>query len=115
MEQREKIARIVQAIQSKKGFDVVTIDVSERASVCDAFVVGSANNANQTAAIADKIVEDLEKAGEPPVRVEGGRGAKWIALDFSSVIVHVFEKETREDYRFEDLWNDGTNLERILS
>ena len=109
MDAREKAQAIAEAIRSKKGFDIVILDVRERAGICDYFVVGSANNVMQTGAVAEKIAEDLEKKGEAPLRTEGARGSKWIGLDFSDVIVHVFERNTREEYRFEALWEDGTN------
>ncbi len=106
----EKTERIIQAMKDKKAFDIVTIDVSERTSVCDYFVVASANNVIQTHAIAEKIDEDLAKEGENALRIEGGRGAKWVAMDYSDVIVHVFEKETRKEYNIEMLWNSGLNM-----
>lgn len=106
----EKTERIIQAMKDKKAFDIVTIDVSERTSVCDFFVVASANNVIQTHAIAEKIDEDLAKEGENALRIEGGRGAKWVAMDYSDVIVHVFEKETRKEYNIEMLWNSGLNM-----
>lgn len=112
MDAKQKVDRIKESIRSKKGFDLVTLDLTGRSAVCDWFVVASANNVMQTGAIAEKIAEDLEKLGEAPVRTEGARGAKWIAMDFSDVIVHVFERETRGEYRLEELWNDGTNLVR---
>ena len=106
----EKTERIIQAMKDKKAFDIVTIDVSERTSVCDYFVVASANNVIQTHAIAEKIDEDLAKEGENALRIEGGRGAKWVAMDYSDVIVHVVEKETRKEYNIEMLWNSGLNM-----
>ena len=106
----EKTERIIQAMKDKKAFDIMTIDVSERTSVCDYFVVASANNVIQTHAIAEKIDEDLAKEGENALRIEGGRGAKWVAMDYSDVIVHVFEKETRKEYNIEMLWNSGLNM-----
>ena len=110
VETAEKIERILKAMKDKKAFDIVTIDVNGRTSVCDFFVVASANNVIQTHAVAEKVEEDLAKEGESALRVEGGRGAKWIAMDYSDVIVHVFEKETRAEYNIERLWNTGDNL-----
>ena len=112
MNASQKAECIVRAMKEKKAFDIVTIDVSDRTSVCDYFVIASANNVIQTHAVAEKIEEDLAKAGEEVLRTEGGRGAKWVAMDFSDVIVHVFEKETRKEYNIETLWNSGLNLRR---
>ena len=34
---------------------------------------------------------------------------RWIVLDYSSVIVHIFHPEEREYYNIERLWTDGSN------
>lgn len=35
---------------------------------------------------------------------------KWIAVDYGSVIVHIFYEEMREFYQLERLWSDGSNI-----
>lgn len=35
----------------------------------------------------------------------------WILLDFGSVLVHLFQKDQREYYNLERLWNDAQQLD----
>ena len=41
------------------------------------------------------------------VKVIEGRATGWILLDYGSVIVHVFQQESREYYNLERLWTDA--------
>lgn len=100
---------IVEAIQDKKGHNIVSLDLRElEGTICDAFVVCNADSTTQVDAIADGVVEALEeKLGEKPRRVEGKTNAAWIAIDYVDVMVHVFLTPLRDYYRLEQLWADA--------
>ena len=53
----------------------------------------------------------LEQKGERPHNVEGYKSENWIVLDYSDVIVHIFNEETREFYKLEQLWADGEQVD----
>ena len=61
--------------------------------------------------LADVCEKALKDAGEPPHHVEGHRGGTWILLDFSSVVVHIFNEEAREFYDLERLWSDAAPVD----
>lgn len=103
------ISAIVEAIQDKKGHNIVSLDLSKlEGTICDAFVICNADSTTQVDAIADGIVEELEeKLGEKPRRVEGKTNAAWIAVDYVDVMVHIFLTPLREYYQLEQLWADA--------
>lgn len=103
------IENIVEAIQDKKGHNIVSLDLSGlEGTICDAFVVCNADSTTQVDAIADGVVEALEeKLGEKPRRVEGKTNAVWVAVDYVDVMVHVFLTPLRDYYRLEQLWADA--------
>ena len=47
------------------------------------------------------------QADVKPLHREDTRDGSWELLDYGSVVVHVFQPETREYYRLEALWNDA--------
>jgi len=49
----------------------------------------------------------MEEAGYKALHKEGYREARWILLDYGSVVAHVFVDEDRRFYNLEQLWADA--------
>ncbi len=103
------IKTIVEAIQDKKGKNVCTLDLTGiGTSICDHFVICNADSTPAVLAIADNIEEEmLVKCNTKVLRQQGKENAFWIIMDFSDIVVHIFQTEYREFYRLEDLWADA--------
>ena len=103
------IDTIVSAIQDKKGKNIISLDLTGfDGAICSHFVVCNADSTTQVDAISNSIEEKVfEVMKEWPVRVEGRQNAFWVAMDYSDVIVHIFQTELRDYYRLEELWADA--------
>ncbi|HAM15563.1 MAG TPA: ribosome silencing factor [Eggerthellaceae bacterium] len=96
------------AADEKKATDIVVQNVGEIISVTEYFVIVTAANNRQVNAIVDAIEEaERLQAHIKPLHREETRDGSWELLDYGSVVVHVFQPETREYYRLEALWNDA--------
>ncbi len=104
-----EIRTIVEAMQDKKAKNVVSMDLkSLGTSICDYFVICNADSTPNVLAIADNIEEEMiVKCNRKVVRMQGKENAFWIILDYSNIVVHIFQTEYREFYRLEDLWADS--------
>ena len=107
MESRELLDFCVKKAAERKAADILSMDLSKLSLVCDYFLLLSTNNKRHCQAIADFLREELTKAGETPLRVEGYHEGGWILLDCGSVVVHVFHEEERRYYNLERLWGDA--------
>lgn len=94
------------ALDSKKAMDLQAIKISDLTIITDFFLLATATSSTHVRALADEVEEMLSRAGVEPNRIEG-RSTGWILLDYGSVVVHVFDKKSREFYQLERLWNDG--------
>ena len=113
MTSKEKCLTICNILSSKKAGNIVYIDVAEKTSLCDYFIVCSGRSTTQGTALAENLEETLEKEhGEIPRRKEGVREGRWAVVDYADVIVHIFSDEERDFYNLERLWENGKNIVR---
>ncbi len=99
--------KIVEALEEKKAKDVKSIDISEITVISDYFVICSGTSTTHIKALADEVEVKMEEINVELLRKEGYNSARWILLDFNSVVVHIFHEEDREFYNLERLWSDG--------
>ncbi len=99
--------KAVRAAAAVKAEDLLAIDVSRHLPFADVFVLASGSSERQVLAIAERVEEELSKAGDRVVRKEGTRQGRWVLLDFNEIIVHVLHQDERAFYALERLWKDG--------
>lgn len=107
--QRQTAEKICALLSSKKAEDILIIDVAEKTTLCDYFVIASGHSSTQVRALCDHVEEKLSEEGLEPRRTEGTREGRWGVLDYGDVIVHIFNDESRLFYHLERLWEDGGN------
>ena len=113
MNPKELAIRIADILEDKKAGNILVLDVAHLTSVTDYFVICSARNTVQVGTLAEDVEEKLmEEEGLEVRRREGYREARWVVLDYASVVVHVFHEQEREYYNIERLWMDGSNVLR---
>ena len=107
---KSRVHLAVGAALDKKAFDLNVLAVGELTSIADYFILASAGNERQAAAIADSVEENLrEKLKVKPLLVEGTMPGRWVLLDYGDFIFHIFTEETRRFYGLERLWGDAPN------
>ena len=109
IESRVRVA--VAAALDKKAFDLDVLSVGALTSIADYFILASASNERQAAAISDAVADQLkQQLGIRPLLIEGTTPGRWILLDFGDFIVHIFTEDVRRFYGLERLWGDAPNV-----
>ena len=106
--------RIVDVASDKKAADIVLLRTAEITTMADYFVIASGRSETQVQALSKAIVDELRDEGIKPIGVEGRSSARWVLLDYGSVIVHLFAPEEREYYGLERLWSTATEVVRLV-
>jgi len=94
----------------KKAENVIILDLEDRSSVADFFVVCSGFSDRQVAAIADFISDEARKSGSKVYAEEGMHDGRWALIDLGAVIIHVFQDHLRDFYSLESLWGDAPRI-----
>ena len=103
------IDAIVEGVQRKKGEQIIDLDLTKLDNTeCDHFIICHGNSNTQVDAIARSVEETVaEETGEKAIHTDGYRNSEWILLDYSDIMVHIFQKELRGHYDLESLWADA--------
>ncbi|MEZ6134292.1 MAG: ribosome silencing factor [Pirellulaceae bacterium] len=108
-----EIARAaVKAAAENRGQDIILLDLTGQTSLFDFFVIASGSSRRQLAAMSSEIDRVLKyDFGEIKLSLGGYEESRWIVLDYGSLVVHLFDEETRKFYDLESLWADGEQID----
>ena len=109
-DEAESVAKkIASILDSKKAMDVKIVNVHEKTILADFFVFATGTSTTQVNSLADEVEFKLKtEDGIEPLRVEGAGSGSWVLVDYGSIIVHVLGVQSKEFYKLEKLWADGT-------
>ena len=95
------------ALEDKKGEDILVLDIREVAPLADYFVICSGTSDRMVDALVDAVQRAVKTKHKISPRIEGAPGDGWILADYGDVIVHIFSPSKRTFYRLEELWKQG--------
>ena len=103
----ELLKEIIEALESVKAEELISLDVKEKSSITDFLVIATGASTAHLKGLADKVHFDLKKKGVQPLGVEGMVQGDWLLLDYNDIIVHLFTSERRAEVKMEDLFENG--------
>ena len=110
MESQNIVKIAANALNGKKARQLKALKIDALTTLADYFVIATATSSTHVRALADEVEEKLKEASLEPHHIEG-RTTGWIALDYESVIVHVFTPNEREFYNLDSMWSDATEVD----
>lgn len=91
-----------------RGTDLVVLDMREQTPIFDYFVIATGTSRRQLHAMSEEIDHTLEDdLKDKRMAIEGYDESRWIVLDYGTVVIHLFDEETRSFYSLENLWADA--------
>lgn len=98
-------------LEERKAEDIVLLDLRPDTILTDFFVICTGNSDRQIRALVDYVRQELkEKAGKLPYNVEGTPESGWMLMDYSNVVVHIFNAEQRDYYDLQSLWGSVAHV-----
>lgn len=101
-------------LEDMKAVDVQVIDVRNKTSITDYFIVATGTSDRHVKSCAETVVFKAKQTGEIPLGQEGFTEGEWALIDLNGVVVHVMQARVRDFYQIERLWNvDITEAEKL--
>ena len=97
---------LINALENAKAKNIVEMDVRAYAPPFDTVIIVSGTSSRHIYSIAHKVLDELKvdhKIASNHLEID--KDCTWALLDYSSVIVHILQEETRQFYNLEQLWD----------
>ena len=94
-----------------KGSDILVLDLREITPLFDYFVIATGTSRRQLHTLAEETDAALRAEGDTRIGIEGYEASKWIVQDYGDIMIHVFDPDTRDYYKLEELWGDAKKVD----
>lgn len=101
------------ALEDKKGEDILLLDIHEVSSFADYFVICTGTSDRMLDALSDAALAAARQQHGARGRVEGNAQSGWLLVDFGALVLHLFSPARRDYYQLETLWNQGKVVLRL--
>lgn len=113
MEPKQLANSIIEVLEDNKAENIVLLDLEKISNITSLFVICTGSSDRMIEALADEVIDKIRENHKIKTKPMGESSSGWVIVDYGSVIVHCFTRDTREFYDLEDLWKDGKVLVRI--
>ena len=94
------------------GTDILVLDMSQHTAIFDYFVIATGTSRRQLHAISEDVDRVLEnELNDKRMNIDGYDDSKWIVLDYGTVVIHLFDEDTRKFYSLESLYADAKQVD----
>jgi len=104
LDHKESVKKIIEWAADKKAESIIHLDVKGKTDFTDSIIICNGTAELHIKAIADHILQNAKENNIQPLSVEGMNTASWILIDLADIIVHIFNSETRNYFKIEDLY-----------
>ena len=102
---------IVAVLLEKQALDVRLYCVKDESSITDYYVNASGKSGTHLSSLADDVSYMTDCKGRAADHIEGRSGNSWYLIDYTDVIVNIFDKPSREFYNFDRLMPEAGRVD----
>ena len=105
----EKAISIAKILEDYKGENVVVLDLSEKNTFTDYFIIASSSSVSYSKGLEKHVIEEAEKLDLKEVKKisKSSDGDEWKLIDLGEIVVHIMTPLARKFYELEKLWYDA--------
>ena len=107
----EKAQAIYMSLYNKKARNIKVFVAKGKTEITDFVVIATGTSSTHVKALAGEVEYQMDLRDVKVDNFEGRDNGAWIVLDYSSVMVHVMSRESREFYDLEKLFDGAEELD----
>ncbi len=108
---RHLTQKIIGVLKKNGGINILGFDLSNDNQITDFSIITSTQSKRANTSLANQVIDLVrDTLGVRPMAVDGQDEANWIAIDYGSVMVHLFHEYLRYEYKIEELWSSYPKL-----
>ena len=101
---------IVKILDANKAGQIKLLRVNDRTVMTDYFVICTGTSNTHIKSLSGEVEYKLGEAGIAHAGVDGYDSGIWIVMDYTTVMVHIFNREQRDFFKLEKLWADAEDI-----
>ena len=101
---------IVKILDANKAGQIKLLRVNDQTVMTDYFVICTGNSNTHIKSLSGEVEYKLGLRDVDPLHYEGRDNNGWVVIDYSSVIVHIFNRENRDFYKLDKLYGDAEEI-----
>ena len=101
---------IVKILDDNKAGQIKLLRVNDRTVMTDYFVICTGNSNTHIKSLSGEVEYKLGEKGVAHTGVDGYESGIWIVMDYTTVMVHIFNREQRDFFKLEKLWADAEDI-----
>lgn len=110
MTKNKKLNKLLELLKEKKTEKLKVLDISKISIIADYFVIITMGSLRSVDSLDTEICEHMLKNGYEVHKKEGVH-SKWVLIDFSDIVVHIFDNEYSSFYNLDKLWADAREIQ----
>ena len=102
---------IVKILDANKAGQIKLLRVNDQTVMTDYFVICTGASNTHIKSLSGEVEYKLGEAGIAHTGVDGYDSGIWIVMDYTTVMVHIFNREQRDFFKLEKLWADAEDID----
>ena len=102
---------IVKILDANKAGQIKLLRVNDQTVMTDYFVICTGTSNTHIKSLAGEVEYKLGEVGIAHTGMDGYDSGIWIVMDYTTVMVHIFNREQRDFFKLEKLWADAEDIE----
>lgn len=100
----EKIAAFMQVLEDGGAIAPEIVEMEGENAFADALIIVGARSRRHALGLADAVTRLCQEKNIAFAGMEGQEAAQWLLIDCNDLIINIFQEDTRNLYKLEELW-----------